>query len=138
MNKSYVLDACALIALVKEERGAEIVADLYEEARTSNASLLINIVNLVEVYYGFRRERGSDYADAILQSVEDSIVEIVGISRAVVRATGRIKSEYKHISLADSIALAEASVRGGVLVTSDHHELDAIDNAGEVEFLWIR
>jgi len=30
MSKIFVLDACALIALVKNEKGANIVADVYK------------------------------------------------------------------------------------------------------------
>jgi len=51
---------------------------------------------------------------------------------------GRIKSDYRRISLADAIALAEASVRDGYIVTADHHEMDKLDQAGIVKFMWIR
>ena len=138
MNKNYILDACALIATIKQEDGAMIVADLYEEAANGNANLVINKVNLLEVYYGFRRERGREYADTILKSILDSNVEISDISIAVLIEAGRIKSEYPRISLADSIALAEASNCSGYLVTADHHEMDVLDKSGVVNFLWIR
>ena len=138
MKKNYVLDACALIAAIKQEEGALVVAELYEEAATGGIKLVINKVNLLEVYYGFRREHGKEYADTILESVINSVVEISDISIEVLREAGRIKSDYRRISLADSIALAEASVRGGYLVTSDHQELDIIDSNGIVKFFWIR
>ena len=32
MKRSYVLDACALIALVKNEEGAKVVVELYKQA----------------------------------------------------------------------------------------------------------
>jgi hypothetical protein len=51
---------------------------------------------------------------------------------------GRIKSDYRRISLADSIVIAETSIRTGFLVTADHHEMEKIDKAGVVNFLWIR
>jgi PIN domain nuclease of toxin-antitoxin system len=138
MKKNYVLDACALIAAIKREDGAMTVAGLYEEAANGNASLVINKVNLLEVYYGFHREHGKEFADAILESVLGSVVEVSDISVDVLMEAGRIKSEYRHMSLADSVALAEASSRDGYLVTADHHEMDALDKAGVVSFLWIR
>ena len=138
MKRTYVLDACALIATIKGEEGAVAVAELYEEVERGEATLLINKVNLLEVYYGFRRDRGENYADAILASVINSIVEISDISIEVLKEAGRIKSEYRRISLADSIALAEASICDGYLVTADHHEMDALENAGVARFLWIR
>jgi len=53
------------------------------------------------------------------------------------REAGRLKTSFK-ISIADSIALAEAAVHDGCLVTSDHHEFDAIEQSGQVKFFWIR
>ena len=102
------------------------------------SDIVINKVNLLEVYCGFRREHGEEYADTILKSVINSFVEISDISIETLIEAGRIKSEYRRISIADSIALAETSIRAGHLVTSDHHELDVIDNNGVVKFLWIR
>jgi len=50
---------------------------------------------------------------------------------------GRLKVRYR-ISLADSIALAEASISGGELLTSDHHEFDVIEKNEKIRFCWIR
>ena len=138
MKMNYVLDACALIAAIKQEDGALTVAELYEEAVNGKAYIIMNKVNLLEVYYGFHREHGKEYADTILKSVIDSIVEITDISIETLIEAGRIKSEYRRISLADSIALAETSNHSGHLVTADHHEMNALDKAGLVNFLWIR
>ena len=138
MKRIYVLDACALIAAIKQEDGALTDAELYEEAVNGSADIIINKVNLLEVYYGFRCEHGKDYADAILESVINSIVEVSDLSMDTLIEAGRIKSEYRRISLADSIVLAETLNRSGHLVTADHHEMDALDKAGLVNFLWIR
>ena len=54
------------------------------------------------------------------------------------QTAGWLKASYK-ISLADSIALATASVLNGELLTCDHHEFDAIDKSEEnINFHWIR
>jgi predicted nucleic acid-binding protein len=42
------------------------------------------------------------------------------------------------MSLADSFALATALCRGAALVTADHHEFDAVEQAEPVGFLWFR
>jgi predicted nucleic acid-binding protein len=127
-----------MIAAIKNENGAIVVADLYEEAASGEAILSINKVNLLEVYYGFRRESGLEFADTILKSILDSVVEVSDISLAVLKEAGRIKAEYARISLADSVALAEASTRSAFLVTADHHEMDAFEKVGVVNILWIR
>jgi len=39
----------------------------------------------------------------------------------------------------DACALvAQASVLGGTLLTSDHHELEAVDDNEDIGFLWFR
>ena len=50
---------------------------------------------------------------------------------------GRLKASYK-ISLADSIALAQAFVVDGELITADHHEFDVIEGKENITFQWIR
>ena len=46
----YVLDACALIALLNGEEGSSKVAVLYEESINGKAEIVINKVNLLKVY----------------------------------------------------------------------------------------
>ena len=48
-----------------------------------------------------------------------------------------METTYK-MSLADSIAVAEAKTRKAQLLTSDHHELDYLEEKGEARFYWIR
>ena len=51
MIKFFVLDACALIALLKNEKGANIVVDIYKSTSSSSVRLYMNRINLLEVYY---------------------------------------------------------------------------------------
>ena len=59
------------------------------------------------------------------------------ISDEIFTEAGRLKASYK-ISLADSVALAQAIVSGGALLTADHHEFDAIEKHEKIRFEWIR
>ena len=62
---------------------------------------------------------------------------ISGLKQRVFKESGRLKAMYK-VSLADSIALAEAKVNKMLLVTCDHHEFDIVEKANELEFYWVR
>jgi len=53
---TYVLDACAILAVLSNEPGADVVEDVYEKAASGEAILTLNKVNLLEVYW----ERGRD------------------------------------------------------------------------------
>ena len=124
----YILDACALLAVIKAEDGGQTVSDAYREAENGRAKLVINRVNLLEVYYGLRNEFSAEFADKILKEISESIIEITDLTQETLVEAGRIKSVYK-ISIADSIAVAEASVSGGVIITADHHEMDKIEQS---------
>ncbi len=137
MRSVFVLDACALIALLKNEKGAGIVAAAYKEAESGKARITINRVNLLEVYYGFYHDKGENYAKMIMDGVMRSIVSISEFDKEVFPVAGRLKASYK-ISLADSIVLAQAIVSNGVLLTADHHEFDAIEGREDISFQWIR
>ncbi len=65
MSGIYVLDACALVASVKNERGAEKVLAAYRQAEHGEARILVNRINLLEVYYGFYREKGVEGKEPI-------------------------------------------------------------------------
>jgi len=137
MSKIFVLDACALIALVKNEKGANIVADVYKKADIGSVQLYMNRINLLEVYYGFYRDRGKEYALNIVKQVETSSVSIAEFDREVFLEAGRLKATYKF-SLADSVVVAQTIVFKGSILTSDHHEFDAIDGKENLIFDWIR
>jgi PIN domain nuclease of toxin-antitoxin system len=138
VSKAYVLDACALIALLLNEDGADKVAHAYREADSGNAKLIMNAINLLEVYYDFYRAYGKTTADDMIVHVEASAVNIIAeIDKTLLSEAGRLKAIHK-ISLADSLALAQAKVSEGLLLTSDHHEFDVIEAKEPVRFLWIR
>ena len=138
MKKVYILDACALIAALRGEQGADVAARLLELSSKGEIALRINKVNLLEVYYDTIKQAGLYRADEVFNTIRESTIEIIHeISDRVLREAGRLKASYR-LSLADAIALAEAAVQEGILVTSDHHELDVIEQNEPIKLLWIR
>jgi predicted nucleic acid-binding protein len=136
--KKYVLDACALTALFQKEQGSDIIESLLIEAGSGDCSVSMNVVNLLEVYYGYLRADGEDYAERHLAAVQSSCIEIhETINAELLRQAGKLKTTHT-MSLADSILLAQTKLSGATVVTSDHHELDAVSDAGLVSFLWFR
>jgi len=138
VSKIYVLDACALIAALSDEEGADSVVDVYKEVLLGDAELVMNVVNLLEVYYDDYRHHGKECADKMISNVKALSIKIITeTDDALFAEAGRLKANYR-ISLADSFALAQANVLGGILLTSDHHELDVIEAKEPIKFLWIR
>ncbi|MEW6622349.1 MAG: PIN domain-containing protein [Bacillota bacterium] len=52
MSNVYVLDACALLALINNEQGADRVEAVLREALNGNFEVYMNKINVYEVYYG--------------------------------------------------------------------------------------
>ncbi len=74
----------------------------------------------------------------MLMNIEKGPVSIIAeISDEIFKEAGRLKATYK-ISLADSVALAQAIYLDGELLTSDHHEFDVIEEKENIRFHWIR
>ena len=135
---SYVFDASALVAFFNDENGAGVVEGLLSEALDGICVVTMNKYNLLEIYYGYLRANGEEFAETILKSVEESCIRIVDVlTDDILRQAGKLKVAYK-ISLADAMMLSQAAIDGAVVVTSDHHELDTVARDGKFKFLWIR
>jgi predicted nucleic acid-binding protein len=138
MSNGYVLDACALIALLTGEQGGEIVKAILEESIEGKTTVRMNKLNLLEVYYNVFRSHDKEKADEMLKTIKMSPIRIIHeINDEVFVEAGRIKACYK-VSIADTIALAEALVSKCELLTSDHHEFDIVQSQEPILFHWIR
>ncbi|ADY55398.1 PilT protein domain protein [Syntrophobotulus glycolicus DSM 8271] len=138
MSAVYVLDACALLAIINNEQGADRVEGILREALEGNTVVYMNKINLYEVYYGIYRVDGQTNADKVYQIIQKQPIDIIDVfSDDVFREAARLKAKYK-ISLADSIALGEASMRNASLLSSDHHEFDIVEQQESIKFDWIR
>jgi len=138
MNDTYVLDACALIAFLRDEPGADRVVTVLTNARDGKGKIHVNVINLVEVYYDIYRAVGKAKADEEIAMIKKlPIVIQTEITDKIFAEAGRLKAFYK-ISFADSFALAQAIVSGGELLTSDHHEFEALQGKEDIRIGWIR
>jgi predicted nucleic acid-binding protein len=132
------LDACALIALLAGEPGAEKVRDIIQDAINEKVVIKINQINLLEVYYHIINVYNQNKANEMLEKIKKFPIEIiVGLDDNTFNEAGRIKSKYK-IPLGDSIVTAECIVRKGTLVTSDHSDLEKIQNVENIKINWFR
>ncbi len=138
MSEKFVLDACAMIAFLNDEEGAQKVEQLLSQGDQAPNTLFLHEINLLEIYYGVYRDESKELADQTYVKVVNLPIKVVtGLRKNVFKEAGRLKAIYK-ISLADSIALAEARIRRIPLVTCDHHEFDPIQDRNELDFFWIR
>jgi PIN domain nuclease of toxin-antitoxin system len=124
---SFVLDACAMIAFLRGESGADVV-----ESLILDEDCMIHAVNLCEVYYDcLLREEEENLARAIIADIESlGIVSRADMDTQFWQDVGLHKAKIRRASLqtplADCFAMSLAKREDATLVTSDHHEFDPI------------
>ncbi len=135
ITPTHCLDACAVIAYLRQEPGAEVLKELIEHSSTF---LTMHVCNRGEVYYDFFRGDGIGAAQTawantlalpleLRRDADDIFIQRVG----VIKVTERV-------SFADAFALALSERLNLPLVTTDHHEFDPIEQKGHFRFLWLR
>ena len=134
----FILDACALLAVLAMEKGAENIRNLFQKAVDNQAVLMMNKFNFLEVYYKIYKAYGKADADNLFKTIEQMPITIKDtLTNEVFKEAGRLKSKYK-LSLADSIVVAESIINKGSLVTADHHEIEPIETAEKINITWFR
>ena len=132
----YVLDACAVIALLNDEDGADTVAGLITRAGVGTDRLFMSGIQALEVYYDRIYIKGREYAETVLESLYASpIIILQEITRDIIQEAGRFKTSYS-MSLGDTFAAASAKKLAAALVTRDK-EMKALEEAGEFSVLWL-
>jgi predicted nucleic acid-binding protein len=134
----YVLDACGLIAFFNDEQGAEKVEQLFNQAGEGKVELYAHAINLYEVYYDALRHGSSEKAEELLGDLYHLPITIVeNLDRPLMRLAAQFKINHR-MSVADSFALALAAQLNAFLISTDHHEFDAVEKTGATKFFWLR
>ena len=132
------MDACAIIAIFKGEQGEDKVRALFDEALAGRSQIFMNIINLLEVHYGFFRELGAEKSDLILKKIRTLPIHFVDtIDATIFSEASRLKASYL-IPLGDAIGLATAVRMNSTFVTADHSDFDKIERTETISFLWFR
>lgn len=135
-KNTYIFDACAIIALLDTEPGADVVEALLAE---ESHRCVIHILNVCEVYYHIYRRADKQSAEKLKGALESYGFELEdSLVPALWQVASQLKAEWRRVSLVDCFALALTIREKATLVTSDHHELDPIAAAALCKFRFIR
>jgi PIN domain nuclease of toxin-antitoxin system len=136
MSNIYVLDACALLALINNEQGADTVEAVLRDALNGNAVVYMNKINVLEVYYGVYRTEGQVKADETYRRILKQPINIIDtLNDDVFFSAAKLKANYR-MSLADSIVLGEAVLRDALNGNAVVY-MNKI-NVEDIKFNWIR
>jgi len=129
---NYVLDTFAVLTYLGDEEGADKVEELLDKAKSGEIKLIMNYVNLGEVYYILAREFGVAKANEAIAVIKKWGLEFVGVDESLSLTAARIKATHS-LSYADAFVVATAISRKGVIVTGDKEFEGVYPN-----ILWIR
>ena len=133
---NHVLDACAIIAFLRNEPGADVVRNVL---LGPSDTVFVHAINLCEVCYDFFRAAGERTARSAIRDVSRiGVGTRRDMGQSFWREAGRIKAIHRKVSLADCFAIALANRLGAQIVTSDHHEMDPLAASGVCKVLFIR
>jgi len=115
MNKFYVLDACALIAVLVKEPGSEKVQNPLDQIFYRRVYTFSSPRNIAEVLYDQLRANAGLTADTLIKVISDLPLTIVqDMSDTFVAIAASFKVHYR-ISFADCFVLALAKLNGAKL-----------------------
>ncbi len=132
MKPKSVLDAFALLAYLGKGAGHDRVLELLS---SGERDLIINVINLGEVFYILARERGIRAAEYFLTVILPGLpIAVLDNTVENVIAAARLKAIHS-LSFADCFAAATAMEHRAPLVTGDP-EFKKLGNRLELD--WIR
>jgi len=147
--KNIVLDSWSIIAWLQGESPGEKVRNLVNWVNGERNSedkvrsligqstivemrLLVNIINLGEVFYILGRRKGEQEAKETIDEIKENRLEIIPVSNSLVFKAASIKMNHL-IAYADAFAIATAMTQEGSLLTGDPELKDVRD----IPIIWI-
>lgn len=116
---TVVVDAWAALAHLRGEGPAATMMRRYlRQAKAGTRRILMNVVNVGEVYYRLMQLVGEDGAEQRIGLVRRWPVDILPARDVVVFEAARLKARHP-ISYADAFAIATARLERAALLTGD-------------------
>jgi predicted nucleic acid-binding protein len=112
-------DAWAALALLRGEGAAAASVRRYvRRAQGGNLRLVLNLINLGEVYYRMAQLAGEDRATEGLELLRELPIEFVQVKESVVLEAARLKAAHR-LSYADAFAVATGRLEQAPVLTGD-------------------
>jgi len=118
LNKAYLLDTSAILALTDNEEGADAVEEFAGKAKRKQLSLHLSAMTAMELYYVSFGERGEKEADRLLLLVRALPVAELPLGDSLILPAAKLKARYR-ISVADAWIAATAAVHNLILIHKD-------------------
>jgi predicted nucleic acid-binding protein len=114
-----VVDSWAILAFLRaEEPGAAAMRRYLRRAQTGNLRLLLNVVNLGEVFYRLVQLTDERQAEERLSQLKALPIDILPARESLVLEAARVKARHP-LSYADAFAVATGRMEKAPVITGD-------------------
>ncbi len=131
-----VLDSWALLGWLQGEQPAKSrVRDILEQASRGEASAVMCLINVGEVFYLVAKRHGAARAERFLSELPMMPIRALVPDRRLILEAARLKSRFP-ISYADAFAVETARQHKASLVTGDPEILE-LSKREPIELVWV-
>ena len=131
--KSIIFDSFAILKYYQDEPGAGRVEQLLHSANRGSVKVMMNEINLGEVYYLTIRRIGLDPARENLERLMTLPIDIISPDSEIIMRAAEIKAQFA-ISYADCFAVATAQLLSGSILTGDP-EFQKVEHLVSVDWI---
>ena len=131
IDTAYVLDTSALLTLIEDEPGADVVQDVLESASSGDVQVFVSFMSFMEVFYITVQEREVEEAQVRMQLMEALPITRVESTASSGMTAARLKAKHR-ISVADAWIAALAIERNATLL---HKDPEIEQMQGEIKIL---
>ncbi|MBE3571539.1 MAG: type II toxin-antitoxin system VapC family toxin [Moorella humiferrea] len=129
----FVLDTYAILALLEDEPGAQVVADIISDDTKMG---FLSLINLGEAYYIVLRKKGEKAASELIETIcADESITLIDCSWTRIKEAARVKA-LGGLSYADSFAVSLAQELQAPIITGDP-EIRKLAPKLAFEIIWI-
>jgi predicted nucleic acid-binding protein len=113
-----VLDTSAIICLLEDEPGADLVEQKVAAAEAGKIKLGASFVSLTEAFYVTHLSQGKPRAEEFVAVIKSWPMDIIYPDGSLCFAAGEIKATHS-VSLADAFVAATAQLTSAILIHKD-------------------
>jgi len=133
LSASYVLDAFAVMAFLRDEPGGPRVRELLQAAARGEIRLYLCLINYGEVLYMVERRWGEIELHRVIAHLDELPIRVMPIDLPLTFAAAHVKAHHP-ISYADAFAVALAQKFDAMVVTGDP-EFKSVEELVRIEWL---
>lgn len=132
--RTTVFDSSAVLALLLEQPGADLVEDLLAKAADADRAIIIGAVNWAEVFSVIERKHGAAGLEHARRFGSTMPLEIAPVDQEQAELAATLKNK-SGLGLADAFVAALAKLRKADLVTGDR-EFKSVEK--DMKIVWLK